>query len=104
MLKDECLVLDEADNIVGHSNKYECHRFLQHQPNGILHRAFSVVLFNEEGKLLLQQRAKSKVCGGVRCDAALRATRASCPRAHLLRRAQGLHACACSAVYPWWMM
>lgn len=61
MLKDECLVLDEADNIVGHSNKYDCHRFLQHQPTGILHRAFSVFLFNPEGKLLLQQRAKSKV-------------------------------------------
>ena len=28
---------------------------------GMLHRAFSVFLFNEEGKLLLQQRAASKI-------------------------------------------
>lgn len=28
---------------------------------GLLHRAFSVFLFNSEGKLLLQQRSKDKI-------------------------------------------
>jgi len=31
------------------------------QPRGILRRAFSVFLFNSEGKLLLQQRAPTKI-------------------------------------------
>jgi isopentenyldiphosphate isomerase len=31
MYKDECLVLDENDEIVGHENKYTCHRFLPAQ-------------------------------------------------------------------------
>ncbi len=61
MLRDECIVVDENDSIVGHSNKHNCHRFIPSQPQGLLHRAFSVFLFNDEGKLLLQQRAKSKV-------------------------------------------
>eukprot|EP00798_Chlamydomonas_sp_ICE-L_P012804 gene12804-16063_t len=61
MLQDECILTDEHDNIVGHSNKKTCHIFNPQQPNGILHRAFSVFLFNQEGKLLLQQRAKDKI-------------------------------------------
>ena len=36
-------------------------RFLPQQPHGLLHRAFSVFLFNSEDKLLLQQRANSKI-------------------------------------------
>lgn len=31
------------------------------QPRGILHRAFSVFLFDSQGRLLLQQRAASKI-------------------------------------------
>lgn len=31
------------------------------QPRGILHRAFSVFLFDSKNRLLLQQRAKSKI-------------------------------------------
>lgn len=61
MLKDECLVVDDNDIIVSHSNKEQCHRFLPSQPQGVLHRAFSVFLFSPDNKLLLQQRAKSKV-------------------------------------------
>ena len=26
MLKDECILVDEADNITGHANKYNSHR------------------------------------------------------------------------------
>ncbi|KAG2484191.1 hypothetical protein HYH03_017003 [Edaphochlamys debaryana] len=62
MQKDECLVVDEQDRLVGTANKYDCHRFNQPgQPAGRLHRAFSVFLFGPDGRLLLQQRAASKV-------------------------------------------
>lgn len=61
MIKDECIVLDHDDNIIGHDNKKNCHIFSTETPRGILHRAFSVFLFNSEGKLLLQQRAADKI-------------------------------------------
>ncbi|GIM07729.1 hypothetical protein Vretimale_11814 [Volvox reticuliferus] len=61
MERDECLIVDESDVIVGTANKHDCHRFIPAQPRGLLHRAFSVFLFSPDGKLLLQQRAASKV-------------------------------------------
>lgn len=61
MYYDECIVVDSNDKIVGHSTKYKVHKFCSDAPNGILHRAFSVFLFNMEGKLLLQQRAAGKI-------------------------------------------
>lgn len=47
--------MDEDDQIVGHVNKYLSHRFVPGTPRGILHRAFSVFLFDQDGKLLLQK-------------------------------------------------
>ncbi|EKX30763.1 isopentenyl diphosphate isomerase [Guillardia theta CCMP2712] len=61
MHKDECVLLDMEDKIVGHDNKYESHIFCPERPRGKLHRAFSVFLFNDKGELLLQQRAKEKI-------------------------------------------
>lgn len=62
MKKDECILVDENDGIVGHSSKYDAHRFESpKQPHGLLHRAFSVFLFDGESRLLLQQRAGSKI-------------------------------------------
>jgi len=61
MHKDECIVVDNHDNVVGHNTKFNCHKFLKDQPTGILHRAFSVFLFNDQGELLLQQRAADKI-------------------------------------------
>lgn len=61
MLKDQCILVDEADNIIGSTNKYQAHQFTADQPQGLLHRAFSVFLFNQDNKLLLQQRARSKI-------------------------------------------
>lgn len=58
---DNCVVVDGADAIVGSANKYDCHRFVEGQPNGRLHRAFSVFLFDAAGRLLLQQRATDKI-------------------------------------------
>eukprot|EP00038_Savillea_parva_P002929 m.119101 g.119101 ORF g.119101 m.119101 type:complete len:310 (+) comp11005_c2_seq3:236-1165(+) len=61
MMRDECLLLDMDDNVIGHSNKYESHIFCPERPRAKLHRAFSVFLFDEEGRLLLQQRAAEKI-------------------------------------------
>lgn len=61
MLKDECILLNDNDEIIGHESKKESHIFSKKSPRGLLHRAFSVFLFNEEGKLLLQQRAEDKI-------------------------------------------
>jgi isopentenyl-diphosphate delta-isomerase len=53
---DEALILvDEADRGVGYLSKALCH-----EGAGILHRAFSLLIFNDRGELLLQQRAESK--------------------------------------------
>ena len=47
--------MDTQDNVVGHLDKSSCH-----DGAGILHRAFSLFIFNDKGELLLQQRASSK--------------------------------------------
>lgn len=39
----------------------ECHVFDASQPRGLLHRAFSVFLFNEKNELLLQKRSSDKI-------------------------------------------
>ncbi len=53
---DELLILvDEDDNQIGHLAKAACHR-----GEGVLHRAFSIFIFNRAGELLLQQRSGEK--------------------------------------------
>lgn len=53
---DEPLILvDEADREIGHLSKGECH-----DGDGVLHRAFSIFVFNSDGELLLQQRSPDK--------------------------------------------
>mmetsp|Transcript_8062 Transcript_8062/g.11434 ORF Transcript_8062/g.11434 Transcript_8062/m.11434 type:complete len:299 (+) Transcript_8062:141-1037(+) len=61
MNKDECILLDTEDNVIGNCSKKKAHVFSQLAPRGILHRAFSVFLFDAEGRLLLQRRAMDKV-------------------------------------------
>jgi isopentenyl-diphosphate Delta-isomerase len=52
---DEMLILvDEKDRQTGSASKSDVHA------RGLLHRAFSVFIFNSKGELLLQQRAMSK--------------------------------------------
>jgi hypothetical protein len=61
---DEFLVGSRAPGcyaVAGTDNKYETHIFCPERPRGKLHRAFSVFLFNTEGKLLLQQVGSSFV-------------------------------------------
>ncbi|MBT8085564.1 MAG: isopentenyl-diphosphate Delta-isomerase [Woeseia sp.] len=53
---DETLILVDADDReTGFLDKARCH-----DGAGVLHRAFSVFLFNDAGQLLLQQRAPGK--------------------------------------------
>ncbi len=57
MLKKESediITVDDMDRETGHMEKLEVHK------RGILHRAFSVMIFNHEGEVLLQKRAKEK--------------------------------------------
>ena len=62
MIKDTVIVLNENDEILGSASKKESHVFSTETPRGILHRAFSVFLFDEStGDLLLQQRASTKI-------------------------------------------
>ncbi len=53
---DESLILvNSNDEVVGYANKD-----LVHDGPGILHRAFSLFIFNSKSELLLQQRSSSK--------------------------------------------
>ncbi|MEZ4271756.1 MAG: isopentenyl-diphosphate delta-isomerase [Myxococcota bacterium] len=47
--------MDSEDQIVGYDSKDVCH-----DGEGLLHRAFSVFLFNGMGELMLQQRSAQK--------------------------------------------
>ncbi len=58
---DEKLILvDESDNVIGYENKDVCH-----QGQGILHRAFSIFIFNDKKELLLQKRSEQKPLWGL---------------------------------------
>ncbi len=52
------ILVDEQDNPVGAEEKIKAHR------EGLLHRAFSIFIFNKKGEMLLQQRAKDKYHSG----------------------------------------
>tara|TARA_B100001059_G_C17734097_1_gene527853 strand:+ start:382 stop:951 length:570 start_codon:yes stop_codon:yes gene_type:complete len=52
---EELILVDDHDNEIGFRSKFDCHN-----GDGLLHRAFSVFLFNETGQLLLQRRSEKK--------------------------------------------
>lgn len=52
------VLVDEDDNVVGFGDKLDVHK------RGLLHRAFSVFVYDDQGRLLLQQRADSKYHAG----------------------------------------
>jgi isopentenyl-diphosphate delta-isomerase type 1 len=56
MMDEECILIDGDDNPIGPGSKVLCHL-----GEGRLHRAFSVLLFDSEGRLLIQKRAGSKI-------------------------------------------
>lgn len=53
-MEEQVVVVSENDEILGLMEKMNAHE------NGILHRAFSVFLFNNKGEMLLQKRASGK--------------------------------------------
>lgn len=55
---ENIILVDIHDNAIGTMEKMEAHR------KGVLHRAFSILLFNSDGEILLQKRSKSKYHSG----------------------------------------
>lgn len=51
---EQVILVDEHDNEVGTMEKLRAHRL------GVLHRAFSILLFNSKGEMLIQKRASCK--------------------------------------------
>ncbi|XP_021241429.1 isopentenyl-diphosphate Delta-isomerase 1 isoform X2 [Numida meleagris] len=60
LLAEMCILIDENDRRIGADTKKNCH-LNENIDRGLLHRAFSVFLFNTENKLLLQQRSNAKI-------------------------------------------
>jgi len=52
---EQLILVDSDDNVLGHKSKAECH-----DGDGILHRAFSLFVFNDKGEVIMQQRAANK--------------------------------------------
>ena len=60
MIEEQVILVDTNDQKIGLMNKMEAHE------KALLHRAFSVFIFNSKGQLMLQQRALDKYhCGGL---------------------------------------
>ncbi|MCL1668801.1 isopentenyl-diphosphate Delta-isomerase [Elizabethkingia ursingii] len=53
-MEEKVVLVNPNDDVLGVMEKMQAHQ------NGLLHRAFSVFLFNQEGKMLLQQRSATK--------------------------------------------
>lgn len=59
-MEERCILVDDTDRNIGEASKRQCHRV---GPDGklLLHRAFSVFLFNRKGELLLHKRSPTKI-------------------------------------------
>ena len=55
----DLIIVDENDNILGFKSKYESH-LNSNIDDGLIHRAFSVLIFNENNELLLTERSHDK--------------------------------------------
>ena len=56
--EDRVILVDDNDQQIGFMEKIRAHE------QGLLHRAFSVFIFNSKGEMLLQQRAEHKYHSG----------------------------------------
>ena len=56
LMAEAVIQVTERDEVIGPLSKLEAHR-----GSGLFHRAFSVLLFNSKGEMLLQQRSADKV-------------------------------------------
>ena len=53
---EHVILVDKNDNPIGIEEKVKCHL-----PNGKLHRAFTALLFDKEGKLVITKRSPNKM-------------------------------------------
>ena len=58
MMGEMCIVVDKEDMVTGTESKLNCHK-----NKGIRHRAFSVLIFDTKGRLLVQKRSNEKISG-----------------------------------------
>ena len=56
MMSEQVILVDEQDNQLGSMSKVDAHR-----GDGVLHRAFSILVFDEKDRLLIQRRASHKI-------------------------------------------
>lgn len=56
LMKEKIVQVDEQDNVVGPISKKDAHIH-----DGVLHRAFSIFVFNLKNELLIQKRASGKI-------------------------------------------
>jgi len=59
--QDHLILVNQNDDYIGSATKRAGHSRASIDKDEMLHRAFSVFLFNSEGKLLLTQRSKEKI-------------------------------------------
>lgn len=52
--EEQVVLVDEQNEVLGYMGKLEAHK------RGLLHRAISVIVFNNKGEILVQQRALTK--------------------------------------------
>ena len=57
-MEQQVILVNEKDEVTGTAGKMEAHQ------TGLLHRAFSIFVFNSQGDMLLQQRAIDKYHSG----------------------------------------
>ena len=57
-LRNLVILVDESDTDIGLHEKLDAHA------KGLLHRAFSVIIYNSKNEMLLQQRARTKYHSG----------------------------------------
>jgi len=60
LLNEPCIVVDENDHPIRMETKQACH-LINKDSKSLLHRAFSVFLFDWDGNLLVQQRSMAKI-------------------------------------------
>ena len=55
-MAENCILVDVDDRVIGSASKMDCH-----SGEGIRHRAFSVLLYDHDGRLLMQRRSQDKI-------------------------------------------
>jgi len=56
MMSERVILVDTEDNVLGSMSKVDAHR-----GDGVLHRAFSIHIFDDQNRLLMQKRASHKI-------------------------------------------